>query len=352
MTPYSEIKTIHIIGGGIIGASVAYLLSKKYCDNNIIMYEINEIGGDQTNRNSNLLHTGMLSKTGSQKEDFCKSSYILIPELSKKLGARHGRIRKYIKANDEKRYNQLKKKKAMNILENLECDDKNLTISFDTFLIDYKDLAVKMILDCIPFVNLIKIDAAEVAKYDKSDIVFVCTGSKSLDTFKKLTGKMSWLYNVYIDGKYLHYDISSDNATYITQSNTLPFLGVHTTPTFDNKMKLGPDSRFSLLNITKLKSCEEFMARFRFVKKYWWFGLQQSLNYFNIFFKRKYEVDFGKHYKISHSMRTTLIDRHGEMEDSFAIVREENVVSALNTGSPGASCCLKIAECMIEEAGL
>lgn len=345
----TPIKKVAIVGCGIIGASVAFLINKQYPNIKIVIYEPNEIGSDQTNRNSNLLHTGLLSSVDSDKERFCEQSYTLLPEIVKSLNVEHKKITKQIKCTDKIKFDNLKNKKVVKLLNNLHIDSANNTISFDTYLINFKDLSQKMIRSCNKNVEIIK---AKYVENKRHDIVFVCAGSNTLSAVNDLVKNPLNYYNVYVDGKYLYYDNNLNTATYIVQNNKLPFLGVHTTPTLDNKMKLGPDSRFSLLNILKLKSLNEFMARFRFIKKYWIFGLQQSLNYFNIFFKRKYSVDFGKHYKNSHSMRTILIDQNGEIVDSFCIIKLNNIITALNTASPAATCCLKIAESMLREAKL
>lgn len=61
-------KTIGIVGGGIIGLATAYRFGQKFPDRKVIVFEKEpDVGRHQTGHNSGVLHAGLYYKPGSNK---------------------------------------------------------------------------------------------------------------------------------------------------------------------------------------------------------------------------------------------------------------------------------------------
>ena len=70
---------IAIVGGGIIGLSTAYEISKLYPNKKIaILEKESEVGKHQTSHNSGVIHSGLYYKPGSLKAINCRKGIALL----------------------------------------------------------------------------------------------------------------------------------------------------------------------------------------------------------------------------------------------------------------------------------
>ena len=97
-------KDITIIGGGVVGLSIAYSLSHIF-DGEINLIEKNEtIAGDnQSTRNSGVIHAGIYyDKTiAPKKADFCVKGNLLLYEFCEKYKIAHKKVGKFVVATDQ-----------------------------------------------------------------------------------------------------------------------------------------------------------------------------------------------------------------------------------------------------------
>ncbi len=67
-------QSIGVIGGGLVGLASALRLAERWPDSHITLYEKEtEIGRHQSGRNSNVIHSGIYYRPGSQKARLCRA---------------------------------------------------------------------------------------------------------------------------------------------------------------------------------------------------------------------------------------------------------------------------------------
>lgn len=97
-------KNISIIGGGVVGLSIAYALSHIF-DGEINLIEKNEtIASDnQSTRNSGVIHAGIYydKKIAPRKADFCVKGNRLLYEFCEKYKVAHKKVGKFVVATNQ-----------------------------------------------------------------------------------------------------------------------------------------------------------------------------------------------------------------------------------------------------------
>jgi L-2-hydroxyglutarate oxidase LhgO len=304
-----------------------------------------EPGSQQTNQNSNLLHTGVFNKPNSLKRKFCKSAYNNLPKICEELNVDHKLIRKEVLFDNKEDYHNFLHNNLH--LKNIKLN-KTESIIYDTYLIDFNDLTKKLLKesDAMHFPERIskeKLKAIGVGTELGWAAMFVCAGNET----PHILGDE--YFNVYIDGKYLHYneDIMS-KAIYHSQKRSLPVLGEHLTPSLkEDTYKLGPDSRFSIKNI---KFDKKLLYRLGFFFKYIGFFTKQLFHFIpSVFIDKSIKKPTTKHIKTTSGIRTMMIDENLHLYDDFTFYQTPgmHIYACLNTSSPAASCCIEIADEMI-----
>ena len=123
-------KNFHvgIIGGGIIGSTIAWELS-KYKIKTIVFEKGSDVAAQTSKANSGVIHSGINSPPGSLKAQFCVEGNRIVQQLSNKLGFQVKYIGKYVIAKNEdeiKELEKLKKTGNKNRVPHLEIKQKNL----------------------------------------------------------------------------------------------------------------------------------------------------------------------------------------------------------------------------------
>ena len=105
---------VTIIGGGIIGLSIGYLLSKKKL--NILILESNNIVGKvNSSRNTEVIHAGIYYKTGSLKQKLCSRGKEQLYEFCNKFNVKNKKIGKIFYARNSEDLNNLDRINALAI---------------------------------------------------------------------------------------------------------------------------------------------------------------------------------------------------------------------------------------------
>ena len=109
MDNIDTVYDIAIVGGGIIGVSVAYNLQIAHPHLKILLLEKEaDFGCHQTGHNSGVIHSGLYYKPGSKKADFCVRGRNKLIEFAREHGIKHEICGKVVVATDEAELPRLK----------------------------------------------------------------------------------------------------------------------------------------------------------------------------------------------------------------------------------------------------
>ena len=301
---FSEINyDIAIIGGGMVGLSLAYQLKNKYSDASIIIIEKeSEVGLHSSGRNSGILHAGIYYKPNSLKakvsiegakrlKNWCQEEKLKIlkcgkvispqtEDLDPQLDVLFNRAKTNgveIEYLDEQ---QFKEKvpdgststgrslwspntcvvNSKDVIQRL-CERllaKNVAFKFNTLARDF-DIDKKTLI----------INSKDEKYIQQTKInynyLFNCAGINSLEIAKKF-GIGEKFITLPFKGSYWKL---AKNAPFNFQTNlypvpdlNTPFLGIHITPSCDGSIYLGPTAipALGLENYYKLENIEPFFS--------------------------------------------------------------------------------------------
>ena len=109
MDNIDTVYDVAIVGGGIIGVSVAYNLQTAYPHLKLLLLEKEtDFGSHQTGHNSGVIHSGLYYKPGSKKADFCVRGRNKLIEFAREHGVKHEICGKVVVATSEAEMPRLK----------------------------------------------------------------------------------------------------------------------------------------------------------------------------------------------------------------------------------------------------
>ena len=104
-----NLKTdVIIIGGGVIGLSIGYFLSKNKI-NTIILEKNKNFGEINSSRNTEVIHAGIYYKKKTLKSQLCFKGKNYLYEFCKKYNVKHKKIGKIFLANSNEEIKELEK---------------------------------------------------------------------------------------------------------------------------------------------------------------------------------------------------------------------------------------------------
>ena len=268
---------ILILGGGMVGLSLAYQISKKYSDLSVqVLEKENEIGLHNSGRNSGVLHAGIYYEPGSLKakvcvdgakrlKNWCINEEINVLQCGKLIVAQNPNQNKQLellfdrgKKNGAK-VEFINKNDLKEISPYIYSATDNIIWSPNTSVVNPKSVLKKLYKRLIEMGVKISCD---------SNIININQNSKSLKLIKKGISKTisyEHLFNccgVYADQiakkfgicedykilpfKGIYWQLKSNKAfsfktnIYPVPDLNLPFLGVHITPNTKGDIFLGP----------------------------------------------------------------------------------------------------------------
>ena len=277
-------KNVVVVGGGIVGLSVAYKLSSNKNLNIVVLEKENGVGQHQSTHNSGVLHCGLYYKPGSlkallsvdgikQMTDFC-IEHNIPHEICGKL---------VVSTNQEEsiKLNELFDRGTKNGLKNLRKLNKQQMLEIEPNvggiealhvpqegIVDYKKVIQKLSELITNSGHTIKLNSKVIditndivsTENDRFyyDVLINCTGLYS-DKVSKLTTKIKSKI-VPFRGEYYKLKPESchlvNNLIYPVPDPKYPFLGVHFTRLINGGIEAGPNAvlafsreGYSLLNI-------------------------------------------------------------------------------------------------------
>jgi len=392
---------IIVIGGGIIGTSVALSLQNKSKLKILLIEAENELAHHQTGNNSGVIHSGLYYKPGSLKAKNCSDGRKLLYEFCEEHEIPFSRCGKIVVATSELELtaldelfnkgiaNGLKgiKKLSAEEIKNYEPNATGLAGLFvpQTGIVDYHKVTNKFaqlfsehggtIETNNKFLS-IQISSDELVVITtkeeyKTKLIVNCAGLYS-DRIAKLCSVDPGLQIIPFRGEYYKLKKEKEylvrNLIYPVPDPRFPFLGVHFTRMINGGVEAGPNAvlalkregyskkDFSFADMSKMISYAGF---WKMAAKYYRMGFEEFYRSYNkkAFVKALQklvpEIQENDIQPGGAGVRAQALAPDGKLIDDFRIVETERMVHVLNAPSPAATASIsigrKISEMVIKK---
>lgn len=386
-------KSILIIGGGIVGLATAYKLGRRQPDAAITVLEKEDaVGRHQTGNNSGVLHAGLYYKPGSAKARLAVRGIQEMVAFCRENQIPHEICGKLVVAADETelpRLQALHERGQQNGLQGLKLLQREEMLEIEPHVGGVAALRVPQegIVDyakvCEALVKHIQAQQGKVvtrAKVTKlmasadgwvaqttageftGDYLINCAGLHC-DRVSELAGERRDVRIVPFRGEY--YKIRPDrqhlvrNLIYPVPDPQFPFLGVHFTRLIHGGIEAGPNAVLAFaregykktdLNLADLWDALTFSGLWRFLgkhKRMSWEELKRS------FSKQRFcaslqrlvpEIRAEDLAPGGAGVRAQAMSPDGELVQDFCLVQRPRALHVLNAPSPAATASLAIGE--------
>ena len=386
---------IIIVGGGLVGLSVAYKFQKKFNKKNILLVEKEkDLALHQSGRNSGVLHSGLYYKPGSYKAKNCVNGREQLVEFARKNNIKHDVCGKIVVAVNEKEKAQLPnllERGKKNGLSNLKIINENEIKEIEPFIqgkaaiwvpqtgiIDYREVA-KCLRDKVLKINSKSkiINNCKVEKINKNSIsttlgvftakTFIFCGGLFSDRLAKKDNLNLDLKIVSFRGEYYQLNNNAKhkikNLVYPVPNPEFPFLGVHFTRMTDGSVECGPNAVFTFkregykksdFNVKDTLDSLSYPPIWRLFFKHWRFGLNELKRSYSkrLFLKQLQRMmpslTMDEIIEGRTGVRAMALGNNGEVIDDFRIKKNNKNIHVLNAPSPAATACLSIGDYILE----
>ncbi|MEO0368783.1 MAG: L-2-hydroxyglutarate oxidase [Pseudomonadota bacterium] len=386
-----------VIGGGIVGASTAWKLQKRYPSKRILLLEKEaSCARHQTGRNSGVIHAGVYYQPGSLKASFCRQGLESTIDFCRQHQLPFDQCGKLIVATDD-----IESERLCALYENCVQNDlapeqidrqqlqdiephvegKNAILVRKTGITNYS-LVTQTLLDLFEDLGgQVAYSAEVVALHEEENHIDVVTANARLsasfvincaglmsDRLITQTGLEPDFMIVPFKGEYyrLHSRLNAvvKHLIYPVPNPELPFLGVHLTRMIDGSVTVGPNAVLAFkregyskhsFSLGDMKALLYFKGFRRLIKSQWQHGLRE---FKNSVFKSQYLKEVQKYcpsvkyddlgYYPS-GIRAQAVSKDGELIHDFKFVETPNSLHVGNAPSPAATSALPIAEHILSQ---
>jgi (S)-2-hydroxyglutarate dehydrogenase len=387
-----------VIGGGILGLSVAWWILEKNPDVRIAVLEKEaEWARHQTGRNSGVIHSGIYYRPGSLKAKLCREGNRRLLEFCERYDIRYEVCGKVIVATTETELPLLKKlyergsangltvreltaEEVKEIEPNASCLGGMHVPS--TGIVNFGDVCLKLAelianrggeLRLGAEVRALHTDNSEQVVETSEDTlrtrwIINCAGLHS-DRIAILAGAKPNVRIVPFRGEY--YELIPErrglvrNLIYPVPESKLPFLGVHFTRMIDGRVHAGPNAVLSLkregyhrtsFDWRDFMDTVTYAGFWRMAAKHAGTGLEemrrslskkaflQSLQRLIPEIRKRDLVAGGA------GVRAQALRPDGDLVDDFLIMKTSSAIHVCNAPSPAATASLEIARVIVEQA--
>lgn len=389
---------IIVIGGGIIGTSVALSLQNNQKLSILLIEAENQLAKHQTGNNSGVIHSGLYYKPGSLKAKNCTEGRELLYEFCEVHAITFNRCGKIVVATNESEltaldelYNRgiangltgIKKLSAEAIkeYEPYATGTAGLYIP-QTGIVNYSKVTNKYaqlfsenggtIETNNKFVS-IKNSSNEIVVITskeefKTKLLINCGGLYS-DRIAKLCGVDPGLQIIPFRGEYYKLKKEKEylvrNLIYPVPDPRFPFLGVHFTRMINGGIEAGPNAvlafqregyrktDFSLTDFTQMMFYSGF---WKMASKYYTMGLREfyrSLSkkaFINSLQKLLPDIQEEDIEPGGAGVRAQALTPDGKLVDDFRIIETERMIHVLNAPSPAATASISIGRTIAKMA--
>ena len=386
---------IAIVGGGIVGLSLGYKLSKIKGNKIHVFEKEKEVGYHQSGRNSGVLHCGLAYKPGSLKAKLAVSGIKQMIEFCKKYRINHDICGKIVVAGDEyesrllddtAKRGKLNGLLGLKYLNNSELRQREPYVSSlktllvpEEGIVDYmgvmmtmKDKIInsggdvflnKMIKKIEEKKNLIYVNNNSSVAYN---IIIYTTGLQSDINYKKFTKNKLKAKIVPFRGEYYtledHAKKLVNHLVYPVGNPKFPFLGVHFTRMINGDREVGPNAvlafkregyKNSDISLTEMIDYLGYSGFLKFIGKNFTFCVNEfSTSILKSSFLKKTqklipEIRGNDIKKGPAGVRAQGIDSNGNLMMDFDIKTNGKQIHVINAPSPAATSALSIADYII-----
>ena len=386
---------IAIVGGGIVGLSLGYKLSKIKGNKIHVFEKEKEVGYHQSGRNSGVLHCGLAYKPGSLKAKLAVSGIKQMIEFCKKYRINHDICGKIVVAGDEyesrllddtAKRGKLNGLLGLKYLNNSELRQREPYVSSlktllvpEEGIVDYmgvmmtmKDRIInsggdvflnKMIKKIEEKKNLIYVNNNSSIAYN---VIIYTTGLQSDINYKKFTKNKLKAKIVPFRGEYYtledHAKKLVNHLVYPVGNPKFPFLGVHFTRMINGDREVGPNAvlafkregyKNSDISLTEMIDYLGYSGFLKFIGKNFTFCVNEfSTSILKSSFLKKTqklipEIRGNDIKKGPAGVRAQGIDSNGNLMMDFDIKTNGKQIHVINAPSPAATSALSIADYII-----
>ena len=396
-----------IVGGGIVGAATMYKIQLAYPNKKILLLEKESgLADHQTGNNSGVIHSGIYYKPGSKKAINCVNGRRELVAFAKEHNISHDVCGKLIVAVDESELiflNKIEQHGVDNGIEDMRrvtpeeirqiepyCTGIDGLFIGCTGIIDFKGATIKMaeLVLCLNPLSEVHtseealkfehLESATIVKTNKGEYeaanLIVCGGLQAdrlarkdgIDLKEQVVGFRGDYYELKESAKH-----KVKNLIYPVPNPVNPFLGVHTTITLNNELKIGPTAfpvigkeQYKAIDGFSFKDLAEFLSSSRALLR------SNSVNLLGLaqeevlklftkpLLKRTQKLSdslqINKNWvKHPSGIRAQIINTKTKtIEMDYIVESDKNVVHVLNAVSPGWTSSLPFARWVVENQPL
>lgn len=392
-------KSVAVIGGGLIGLATAYKLLEKHPGIKLDVYEKEDRPGrHQSGRNSGVLHCGLYYQPGSLKAKLAVEGIREMTAFCQTHGIEHEICGKVVVASNQQQNETLRglaKRGEANGLSGLKFlsgaelkQREPMVQATETLLVpeegivDYKAVMNKLVALIEERGGAVHFNSPiwQVSESKQNEVLVStaagtkaynrlvsCTGLHSDRTFSKYTDKKGPLRIVPFRGEYLsfkpEFEHMVNHLVYPVPDVKYPFLGVHFTRMISGEREVGPNAVLAFkregysnkdFNLKDTVESLTYVGFLNFLRKNFGFAMGEfasSLLMSSFIAKAKImipEVEANMLVKGTAGVRAQAMSAEGTLLMDFNIEREGNQIHVLNAPSPGATSSLAIASYILD----
>ncbi len=385
-----------IIGAGIVGLATARALIRRFPRARILLLEKEDrIGLHQTGRNSGVIHSGIYYKPGSLKARLCREGERRTKAFCHDHGIpfeARGKLIVATSAQEEERLTALAARAGENGIAVEQLDSAGIvqrepaiTGTAALFvpaaaIVDYREVIRRMAAEFTEAGGVLRLGsapdrieetAAEVrigvgdARFS-ADRLVACAGLQS-DRIARLAGLDAGFRIVPFRGEYWQLDARKADIAhamiYPVPDPTLPFLGIHLTPTIDGRMTVGPNAVLGFaregyakgsFSLRDTLTSAAFPGFWKVVAANLGHGIGEMANSISksryLRACRKYcpSLELADLRPMACGIRAQAVMRDGTLAQDFLFEATERMLHVCNAPSPAATSAMPIADIIVE----
>ncbi len=387
-----------IIGGGIIGASVAWQLKQRLPDANIVLIEKEPLLAEhQSKHNSGVIHAGVYYEPGSLKAEFCRTGNRSTKEFCREHGIKFEEPGKLLVATNEiqiEHMQALYERAQANQIEIERVDQTELKqrepniVGLEALfvpssgIVNFAEIAHRMARLFQGLGGQVKLGCRVLRVDEASDGVTIHVSHGSLrarrliacaglfaDRMALAAGAKADFRLIPFRGEFFQLRPELNrlikHLIYPIPEPGLPFLGVHLTRTIDGGITVGPNAVLAFAREGYSKTAIDYrdlmeMAAFggfwRMLKGNLRVGMRELRNSWSqhayLQEVRQYcpQLTLNDLRPHASGVRAQAVSREGELLHDFLFIETENSLHLCNAPSPAATAALPIGRHIVERA--